>query len=244
VRRLLPLVVLLLAGCAQAAPGARAGAAREVVTFGDSVPAGNACGCTPFPGLYAAAIGAASDNLSRSGYSSADVRGQLATPGAEAAVRAAATVLIMIGANDVAAAFDPAGGSYAALATQVQQNVTAIVTAVRTLSPSASVLVLGYWNVVEDGAVGRADYGDTGVAESVAATADCNGALSRAAAATGVPYLDTTAAFKGTDGESDPTGLLASDGDHPNAAGQQAIATAVRTALAQVASSTPGPRPS
>jgi lysophospholipase L1-like esterase len=227
-------VVFLLAGCGTSAVPQEASysaSGREVVTLGDSVPAGSACGCTPFPDLYAAAIGASSDNLSRGGYLSSDVRTQVTTPEAETAVRAATTVLIMVGANDLAAAFDAGGSAYAAPAAQVQQNVTAIVTEVHTLSPAASVLVLGYWNVVEDGAVGQADYGDTGVAESVTATRYCNDALRRSATATGADFLDTTTAFKGADGDGDPTDLLAADGDHPNAAGHEAIATAVREAL-------------
>jgi acyl-CoA thioesterase-1 len=231
--RLLLLAVLLLAGCGPSATPAHARPAtdRTVVTFGDSVPAGTACDCTPFPGLYAAAIGAASDNLSQPGYVSADVRRQVAAAPAQVAVRAATTVLIMVGANDLAAAFAAGDRAYAAPAAQVERNVTATVTAVHALRPAARVLILGYWNVVEDGAVGRADYGDTGVAESVTATRFCNDALRRSATATGVAYLDTTAAFKGADGSLDPTGLLASDGDHPNAAGHRAVAAAVREVL-------------
>jgi acyl-CoA thioesterase-1 len=195
-----------------------------VVTFGDSVPAGTACGCTPFPDLYASRIGATSDNLSEPGFTSQDVRQQLETAKAEAAVRAANVVLVMAGANDLAPAFDTGDGSYAGPAAQVEQNVSAVVAAVHTLRPAAAVLVFGYWNVVEDGDVGRADYGDDGVAEAATATRYCNDAL-RAAAA-GARYVDTTAAFKG-----DPTGLLAADGDHPNAAGHRAIASVAYAVL-------------
>ena len=38
-------------------------------------------------------------------------------------------------------------------------------------------------------------------------------------------------AFKGDDRDQDPTALLAPDGDHPNAAGHQAIADALYAAL-------------
>jgi len=230
-------LVLVLAGCAApgpaAAPAPSRSVAREpaprVVTFGDSVPAGTACGCTPFPDLYASTIGATSDNLAVSGYTSLDVRNQLDTSQARAAVRSATVVLVMAGANDLAAAFDTDGGSYAEPAAQVQQNITAVVADVHALRPTATLLIFGYWNVVEDGDVGRADYGDGGVAEAAAATKYCNDALRKAAA--GAIYVDTTTAVKGDSGEDDPTGLLAGDGDHPNAAGHAAIAEAAYAAL-------------
>jgi len=230
VKRLVLLAALLIAGCGApgniAAPGP---AAPQVVTFGDSVPAGTACGCTPFPDLYAKLLGGTSDNLAKSGFTSLDVRQQLATPVAEAAVRTATVVLVMAGANDVAAAFDTGGGTYAGPTEQVRQNVTAVVADVHALQPAAAVLIFGYWNVVEDGDVGRRDYGDDGVAEAAAATKDCNDALRKAAA--GAVYVDTTTAVKGDSGEEDPTGLLAADGDHPNAAGHAAIAAAAYAAL-------------
>ena len=119
--------------------------------------------------------------------------------------------------------------AYAGPTEQVRQNVTAVVADVHALQPAAAVLIFGYWNVVEDGDVGRKDYGDDGVAEAAAATKDCNDALRKAAA--GAVYVDTTTAVKGDSGEEDPTGLLAADGDHPNAAGHAAIAAAAYAAL-------------
>jgi lysophospholipase L1-like esterase len=47
------------------------------------------------------------------------------------------------------------------------------------------------------------------------------------AAQTGSAYVDLRAAFKGPDYHEDETQYLASDGDHPNAAGHQKIAVAV-----------------
>ena len=226
--RALALVLALLAGgCAN--PPAPTAAAPVVVTFGDSVPAGTACGCTPFPELYAQRIGAGSDNLAQPGFTSLDVRRQLGTRQAEAAVRTASVVLVMAGANDLAAAFDTGDGSYPGPASQVERNVSAVVADVHTLSPAAAVVIFGYWNVVEDGDVGRSDYGDDGVAEAAAATKLCNEALRRAAR--GALYLDTTTALKGDSGEQDPTDLLAADGDHPNAAGHRAIAAAAYAIL-------------
>jgi acyl-CoA thioesterase I len=242
-RVLLVVVLVLLAGCAGPGRGAGAVPSRSVpspsvpspsvprvVTFGDSVPAGTACGCTPFPDLFAARLGGTSDDLAEAGFTSLDVRNQLATPQARSAVRTATVVLVMAGANDIAAAFDAAGGgSYAKPATRVQRNIAAVVAAVHTLRPTAAVLIFGYWNVVEDGDVGRAHYGDDGVAEAATATRYCDDALRRAAA--GATYVDTTAAVRGGSGSGDPTGLLAADGDHPNAAGHAAIAAAAYAAL-------------
>jgi lysophospholipase L1-like esterase len=233
------LGVSVLAGCS-AAPAAAPpavtgsgalGSAADVVTLGDSVPAGTACDCTPFPELYAAAIGAASDNLAAPGATSQDIRDQLDSSAVARAVRRATVVLVMAGANDLAVAFDGGGDAFTEPAAQVQRNVTVVVDDVHTLSPAASVLVFGYWNVVEDGDVGHDDYGNNGVAEADSATAACNDALRRATVATGATYVDTTTAFKGGSGEQNPTALLAADGDHPNAAGQLAIAAAAVAAL-------------
>jgi acyl-CoA thioesterase I len=209
-------VLLILAGCSTAAP---APSGPRVVTVGDSVPAGTACGCTPFPDLYAHRVGAASDNLADPGATSQDTLTELGATATRAAVTGARTVLVMTGANDVAAVFDRDEKSYTAVAATVQSNVTAIVDTVHRLRPSAPVLVFGYWNVVEDGDVGRADYGDDGVAEAARATAACNEALRRAATSTGATYVDTAAAF-----QHDPTALLTADGDHPNATGHAALA--------------------
>jgi acyl-CoA thioesterase-1 len=91
--------------------------------------------------------------------------------------------------------------------------------------------VLGYWNVVEDGDVGRSDYGADGAAEAAIATDQANTALRQAAQAAVAVFLDTSDALNGDDGDGDPTDLLTSDGDHPNRRGHEAIAQAVYSAL-------------
>jgi acyl-CoA thioesterase-1 len=208
-----------------------------VVTFGDSVPAGTACGCTPFPDLYARLLvpDGRSVNLAESGYTSADVRAQITTPTAEATVRTADVLLLMVGANDITPTLDARGDdvAYAGVAAEVQRNVTAIAATMQAVrAEPVPVIVLGYWNVAEDGDVGRAIHGDEGMVEAVSATAYVDDALRRAAAASGARYVDTTAAFKGDTGEQDPTRLLAPDGDHPNAVGHKAIAEAAYAAQA------------
>jgi acyl-CoA thioesterase I len=201
-------------------PVAQTTTAPVVVTLGDSVPAGSVCGCDPFPTLYARAVHAASDNLAVSGYTSSNVLAQI--PAVRSQLAAADEVILMIGANDLAAAFDD-GTSYADAAEAMRQNVVAAIRAIDEIR-STKVLVLGYWNVVEDGQVATDDYGSDGVQNSITATDDCNSALEAAASSTGATFISTEAAFHGTDGSKDPTGLLASDGDHPNAAGHAAIA--------------------
>ncbi|GAB1640323.1 SGNH/GDSL hydrolase family protein [Krasilnikovia sp. MM14-A1259] len=232
------LAVGALAGCG--APLTRnlphTPSAVTVVTFGDSVPAGTSCDCTPFPDLYARRLGAGarSVNLAEPGLTAGDVADELDTGEGAEAVRGASVVLLMTGANDLADAFDEHSGDsgYAEAAAGVQRNVTTALTRVHELhGEGVRVLVLGYWNVVEDGDVAREDYGDGGVAESATATRYADDALRRAASAGGAEYLDTSTAFKGADGRADPTALLSADGDHPNADGQAAIAAAVYRAL-------------
>ncbi|GAA2638758.1 SGNH/GDSL hydrolase family protein [Paractinoplanes durhamensis] len=205
-----------------------------VVALGDSVPAGTACGCTPFPALYArllSADGRATD-LARSGATSRDVLSQVDTPVTVSALRSASAVLLMIGANDLAAVFAGDGGTkaYADAAAQVEANVRGTLNGIRQIvGPSVTVDVLGYWNVVEDGDVARADYDDATTAEAARITDQTNDAL-RTAASGLARYLPTAAVFKGPTGSGDPTGLLAADGDHPNARGHAAIAALIYAA--------------
>jgi acyl-CoA thioesterase-1 len=89
------------------------------------------------------------------------------------------------------------------------------------------VVVLGYWNVVEDGAAARTDYDEAETAEADAATTVINEHLAAAARASWATYVSTRKVLKGADGSADPTGLLTADGDHPNAQGHAAIASAL-----------------
>lgn len=220
-KRLVPLLVLsLLAGCAQpASPAAR----PTVVTLGDSVPAGSACGCDPFPSRYAQSQHATDVNLAEPGYTSADVLAQV--PADRDVLASAAEVLIMVGANDLAAAFET-NDPYPPAAATVRADVAAAVTAVDRIRP-IPVIVLGYWNVVLDGRVAAQRYDPDEVRESAEATRYANDALRAAAQQTGATFVPTAAAFHGDDGGRDPTGLLAPDGDHPNAAGHAAIAALI-----------------
>ncbi|GAA0463988.1 hypothetical protein Ade02nite_30850 [Paractinoplanes deccanensis] len=209
------LLLLCLGACAPSTP--------TVVTLGDSVPAGAACACRPFPQLYAAAQHARNVNLARSGATAADVLSQV--DGERPVLTSATEVIIMIGANDMAGDFrQPA--RYATVAAGVRDDVASTVAAIERIH-RVRVVLLGYWNVVLDGQVAEKQYGTAAVRDSVAATAAVNDALRAAAQRTGAVYVPTGAAFHGPDGTRDPTGLLAADGDHPNAAGQAAIAALI-----------------
>ncbi|WP_255657335.1 SGNH/GDSL hydrolase family protein [Actinoplanes sp. L3-i22] len=223
------LMVLCLGGCHAAALPA----APLVVTLGDSVPAGTACGCTPFPDRYARMRSpeARSLNFAQPGFTADDVREGILDSEVVDGLREASVVLVMVGANDMAAVFGQ-DRDYPAAAERVRATVTTIVGGIRQAHGSpVRILVLGYWNVVKDGAVGRAEYGPDGVRSAAAATRAGNAALQAAAAATGASYLATDVLFKGADRAGDPTGLLAADGDHPNAAGHEAIAEAVLASI-------------
>jgi len=215
-----------------------------VVGLGNSVPSGSACSCVNFVSAYAAMVAAGKnakatvDNDAVSGSTSADVVNQLTNKSAvQAHVRAATTVLIMTGANDFNDAFDavslgaPAATMFPPVATAVQDNVTAVVQRIQALNRNAHVVVLDYWAAMEDGAVAARDYDPPTMAASLASTNYVNDALSVAAKATGALYVSTYTAFKGPAGTNDPTGLLAADGDHPNAAGHQLIARTIYTVL-------------
>lgn len=225
-----------------AAPTGRTATPRQpwtVLALGDSVPAGTACGCTPFPTLYAADVAEMSGrsttslNLAKPGLTSAGLLAQLA-PGTAAFARIAqaSVITVTIGANDFAyesASQCPALACYASRLAAMQANVGAIlqrVAAGRGNRPTA-VLVLGYWEVWEDGQVGDGQGSDYMTVNN-ALTAAVNRGLAAAAAAATATYVDLQAAFHRSPGEDD-TDLLAADGDHPNAAGHIAIAQTLRS---------------
>ncbi len=211
-----------------------------MVAVGDSVPRGAHCGCSPFPQLYGRDVAAHTGhpvsmaNFAVSGATSSSVLGQVRAWGPASAVQTSAVVLVMVGANDFEVPFERvlhhqqrAARVFNRVAQRVRTNVIAIIDRLRALHPGIRIVVLDYWNVVKDGSVGRRTYGPWGMSKAVQATSYANAALREAATDTRVTYVSTLREFKGPDGTSDPTRLLASDGDHPNARGQAVIARGV-----------------
>lgn len=217
-----------------------------VVGLGDSVESGYACGCTSFVNLAARTLANTQQrsvtvhNEAFAGATSTDVLGQLADATVQAQVAASELVVIEIGANDFdeSLAYDSScttvteGGCFGSTLDEVQTNVGKIVSQVKALQtvPGAQVVVMGYWNVFEDGAVGQ-EQGSTYVAVSHNLTMAFNAEMATVAKEQGVILADAYTPFDGADGTRNPTGNLTSDGDHPNASGHQLLADAVIASL-------------
>lgn len=256
------LAAALLAGCGSSTPavrteqpaGAVTGTPTTLVGLGDSIPAGDECaGCTPFVELYGRHLAAAASapvtvtNLGVGGWTSSDLLEALQPDGEDAAAVAGADVVtVTIGANDFfdqldsylagdcggedgLACFQPYLPQLRSTLTQVLQRITEL----RAGRP-ARVLVTGYWNVFPDGDVAEQEYGPGFLAASAALTKQANAVISSVATERGAAYADLLTAFKGADGEGDPTALLADDGEHPDQAGHDLIA-GVLSSLAPLA---------
>ncbi|MDA8435755.1 MAG: SGNH/GDSL hydrolase family protein, partial [Actinomycetales bacterium] len=227
--------------------GSRLTTVRVVETLGDSVPSGSRCGCRPFPALVAARLAAitgppvVSYNDARGGHVAADVLAVLrGSANVRAHVRAAQVVVVEIGANDVqySATCGTTASCYAARLPRVRQTLLQIVATIRSLAAGhrVAVLLLGYWNVWLDGRYAAAR-GAAYVKASDSVTWSTNATIRGVAQRTGSAYADLWLAFRGTTARDD-TALLASDGDHPDAAGHAVIAAAalrvLRTSLSRI----------
>lgn len=212
----------------------------RVVGLGDSVPAADTCGCDGFLEVATASLADATGRRvtpanAVSGWTASDVLDDLTDGRSGADLRAGAELVVVeAGANDLDLPALARPGCAAAVSTcfastldEVRTSLTRTVARVHALDPVAPVrmVLLGYWNVGLDGAVGRAQ-GSTYVTASDALTRD----LDQVARATGSTYVDVYAPLKGA-GERDPTDDLLGDGDHPNAAGHRRLAAAVVEAL-------------
>ena len=223
-------------------PSATPAGPVRVVALGDSVTAGTACGCTAFPELYQTGLReqvgrtVRLDDRGEPGATTSDVLDDLGSSGGRS-VADADVVLVTIGANDFGDVADSVqDGSCGADLACAQDDLAALRTHLATLmgtirtlrqgQPTA-VLVTGYWNVYEDGEVADSDYTAAGTRASDALTRQVNAVEESAARTGGGTYVDLYAPFKGDDGGKDPTGLLADDGDHPDAEGHQVIAKAL-----------------
>jgi lysophospholipase L1-like esterase len=231
--------------CVAAACSSSSQAARtfSVVALGDSVPRGTNCHCTPYPPLTADALQATSGeavtstNDSVAGATTSDVLTQLTSdPTVRADVRNADVIEIEIGANDVgySTTCGTSVACYVPRIPTIQKNLTAIVRDAHNLAAGRKVLVvlLDYWNVWLGGQYAAAK-GNAYVAAGEEMTDRVDRVIKSTAAKTGSAYVDLRAAFKGPDYAFDETHYLSSDGDHPNAAGHEQIATAAEAVIAK-----------
>jgi len=139
-------------------------------------------------------------------------------------------IIVIIGANDLADAWNRDGcdsSCYQPLVDGMGARLESILQLIRSLRAGrpTTVLVDTYWNVFPDGDVALAGGGQEQVIWSKYVTHAANLAIARAADASGDLVVDLVRPLK-NGGDDDPTPLLADDGDHPNAAGVQAIVTA------------------
>jgi len=211
-----------------------------VVGIGDSVTAGTSCDCEAFIGLYATDLASSrglktsSVNLGVAGWTSSRLLTSLTTPGSfRDQVARADILLVTIGANDLVPLKSSQSGGcrkscYSPLVAGVGHNVALIVAAAQAAQPDhpSTILVTNYWNVFEDGDVGAAANGESFQTWSDTLTRAANAQICDAAQRAGATCVDLYSRFKG-DGSKDPTSRLAADGDHPNSAGHQLIASAL-----------------
>lgn len=232
---------------ATSVPTASPAAVVTIVAVGDSVTSGFNCHCTAFPALYARllairdSIRTRAMNLGVPGLTTTTLLGDLTgTTTPERAIQdhvaGADIVVVTIGANDFFDEHDAitAGACSGARRTTctrddlttMTRTISRIVDQIRTLRVGAptTIMLTGYWNVFEDGDVADRAFSEEGVASSVALTKEANAGIRVDALAENAIYVDLYTVFEGADSDKDPTGLLALDGDHPDAAGHAAIA--------------------
>jgi acyl-CoA thioesterase-1 len=214
----------------------------SIVALGDSVPSGYNCKCTPFPQLSAQGLAASTgqrvtaSNDAVAGYTTSDVLKQLSSDSAVIDhVRKADAVEINVGANDVPYDAKSCGTSsdcYAPLIPPMEKNLAAIVSRVRDLTSGheAVIVLLDYWSIWLGGAYAR-NKGHEYVSAARQTTAKVDAAIKMTATQTGSAYVSVRRAFKGPSFGYIESHYLSSDGDHPNAAGHQAIATATEAVI-------------
>lgn len=210
----------------------------SVVALGDSVTSGSNCNCSAFPQMYGDLLHARTgvpvtvDNLGVGGLDSAGLLQQLdqGNSPTEQATTTANVVLLTIGANDFGDHHDDVTSGQCntdCVADEFEHltvNLARILNRIHVLRDNlpTTILMTGYWNVFEDGDVAKRQYPASGRIASDQLTVRTNNAIAAAARADDATYVDIYTPFE--DDTADVTALLASDGDHPNAAGHALIA--------------------
>jgi acyl-CoA thioesterase I len=214
----------------------------SIVALGDSVPSGYNCNCTAYPALSATGLTATTGqtvtatNDAVAGHTTTDVLQQVNSDDSVIDhVRNADAVEINVGANDIPFNTNSCGTSvecYEPLVSHVQKNLAAIVSRVDQLTSGRKVLVvlLDYWSIWLGGTYAR-DRGHAYVSAARMMTAQVDTAIKTTATQSGSAYVSERDAFKGPSFGYIESHYLASDGEHPNAAGHQAIATATETEI-------------
>jgi lysophospholipase L1-like esterase len=150
-------------------------------------------------------------------------------------VRKADVVEINIGANDVPYNANSCGTTvdcYAPLVPQAQKNLAAIVSRVHDLTAGHKVLIvlLDYWSIWLGGTYAR-NKGRAYVSAARQMTAQVDAAIKTTASQSDSAYVSERRAFKGRSFGYIESHYLATDGEHPNAAGHKALATATETVI-------------
>ncbi|MBN9104446.1 MAG: SGNH/GDSL hydrolase family protein [Propionibacteriaceae bacterium] len=219
-------------------PSARLGT-LHAVGLGDSVMSGTNCGCDGIMAEYARELAhstgrrVSAQNFGVGGHTTQDVLNDLSDDDdLRSALAQADVVVVIIGANDLQDDLDQwqDGGCpvscYLPDVAAMGQRLTKLLAGLSEITGGhAELLVTNYWNVFTDGRVALAS-GAQELRFHIAVTQAANREIAARAAASGARLVDLVAPFKGSD-DGDPTPLLASDGDHPNAAGVRTIAAAL-----------------
>lgn len=220
-------------------------ATLHVVVLGDSVATAANCDCDDFGQRATTQLATLLhrptqlDNLAVGGATTTDVLQLLRRRDAQASLARADLVVIQIGANDfdeadayTTACLQPkTSGCASQTYATVSANLASIVETVQSISQINRPVVglMDYWNIFRDGTVAQRE-GATYAAASRAMSQLFSDDVRTVAHTTGVTFVDATTPLVG-DGSKDPTGLLTDDGDHPDDAGQQALADALVDAV-------------
>lgn len=220
---------------AGATPGAQTGPRLRVVGLGDSVMAGDNCGCRGIPARYAERLAAAREtgvdwqNLGEEGITSEDMLTILSDDAAvRAGVARADIVLLTIGANDMYSLPVPGACNQQCIdraASATGGRVAQILSRIRQLRAdhSTRVLVTNYWNVFTDGEVARSSETESELQWDRRVTEATNAAICSSIDPQST-CVDLDTPFHDTP-DADPSRYLADDGDHPNADGVELIVT-------------------